>query len=182
MALFGSTGPWRRLLRAAVVMTLVCVAAACGGGADEAGDAREDVAGGRAGGGGPDPAQQFTEFATTMEAAAGAPLEPGTIAEGLRLMAGALGAAGSAPPELLVDLRVAAEHVVLNPDSGDVTATVRDALLKAADALPEEAASPDGATARQAAEMIDAGAPLSGQGPALRSFFQRAGRAVAQAS
>ena len=128
-----------------------------------------------------EPVRDFTEWAaTTRSAAADAPLEPDAIAEGLRRLAGALGARGTDRPELLVDLRVAAEHVVLNPTSPDVAATVRDTLIAAAAAIPAPPAA-SGPTPQAAAEGIKPDAPLTTQPAAIRTFFQAAADALAGA-
>ena len=128
-----------------------------------------------------DPVRDFTDWAaTTRSGAADAPLEPDTIAEGLRRLAGALGARGTDRPELLVDLRVAAEHVVLNPTSPDVAATVRETLIAAAAAIPA-ASAPSGPTPQAAAEDITPDMPLTTQPAAIRMFFQAAADALAAA-
>jgi hypothetical protein len=57
------------------------------------------------------------------------------VAEGLRGLAGALGALNVGTPELTVDLRVAAEHVLLHPTTEATTPTVSAGLLSVARAL-----------------------------------------------
>lgn len=126
-----------------------------------------------------DPVQQFAVFAAnTREAPDDARFEAAQTAEGLRRLAGAMGALGVASPELMVNLRVAAEHVLLNPTSPEVSASVRQVLTSAAAVMP--AAQPsNGTTVQQAAENIQPDTPLTEQPAAVRTFFQEAADALA---
>jgi hypothetical protein len=78
-----------------------------------------------------------------------------------------LGTLGVGNPDLHVDLRVVAEHVLLTPASPATTAAVRDALLRAADAME----STDGALHGQA-RSIDPTQPLIEQQATVHRFFR----------
>src|SRR5688572_24774389 len=81
-----------------------------------------------------DPVQEYLQFA----AAPGAPPQPWSaevIAEGLRALAGALGTLGIGGPDLQVDLRVSAEHLLLNPGAPATTTGVHESLRRAAEAI-----------------------------------------------
>ena len=97
------------------------------------------------------------------------------IAEGLRLLAGAGGTLGAIPPELGVDLRVGAEHVLLNPKAADVSATIRTALIGVAESID---AAPGGPAIEASAQSIQADRPLTEQGAALRPYFQQVAKAL----
>jgi hypothetical protein len=126
-----------------------------------------------------DPVQQFTEFAaSTRDVPDDAPLDPAVIAEGLRTLAGALGSAGVDRPGILDDLRASAVHVVLNPESPEVAATVRTALTNAAAEMPAASAS-GGTPVQQAAESIRSDTALTAQPAAVRTFFQAAADSLA---
>lgn len=115
----------------------------------------------------------YIEFARNAQGLQGGAADPAVIADGLRRLAGVMGTLDGSRPELMTDLRASAEHVLLNPDSPDVAATVREAVMEAAKALQMVEAS-SGAAALKAAENIRADMPLTGQPAALRQFFQQA--------
>ncbi len=123
-----------------------------------------------------DPVRVYLDFAATARGDAAAPLEAAEVANGLRALAGVVGTLDGSRPDVVTDLRAAAEHVLLNPASLDVAATVRDALVGAAMAL--DMAQP-GASTQEAAEQLKADAPLTEQAAALRGFFQQAAAALA---
>ena len=125
------------------------------------------------------PVTDFREFAARAQGNADGPLEAATIAEGLRALAGALGTLAAAPPELLVDLRVTAEHVLLDPESVEVAATVQQSLVTAASALSGEGAK--GTAVQQAAAAIRPDMPLTEQPAAVRAFFREAANAMSGA-
>jgi hypothetical protein len=79
-------------------------------------------------------------------------------------------------PTLQVDLRVAAEHLLLNPQSPATSAAVRDSLLRAADSV-------EGGDAKQSAlhdvaGSIDPRRPLLEQQATVRTFFREAANAI----
>jgi hypothetical protein len=104
-------------------------------------------------------------------------LEPSSIADGLRKLAGALGALNIGDPELPVDLRVTAEHVLLNPASPATTAAVRTGLVKAAAAIAAERQDP-AASLHAAAEAIDEASPLTSQPATVRQFLRQSADAL----
>jgi hypothetical protein len=120
-----------------------------------------------------EPAAAYVEFARGL--AAGSP-DRDLLVEGLRKLAGAIGARKGTPPEVAVDLRVAAEHVVLNPEAVGTTEAVRASLVAAAAALERDAtgASP----LRRVAESIDRATPLANQQDQLARFFVLAGEVI----
>lgn len=127
----------------------------------------------------PSPVEGFIEFAAT----AGDPqsgLSDDQMAEGLRKLAGALGALNAAQPDLLVDLRVAAEHILLNPASIQTAALIQKTLVAATDAI-ERGGERDPAL-RGAAESVRPDRPLIEQRVAVLSFFQRAADAIRRRS
>ena len=120
-------------------------------------------------------AATFADLAERMRPPAGCMLDADGIVDGLRRLAAALGTAGVANDELMVSIRAAAEHVLLNPDSPEVADTVRERLREAAAAL--EASG--GSAVEEAAASIDANAALTAQSPALCTFFVSANDALA---
>jgi hypothetical protein len=99
-------------------------------------------------------------------------LEPAAIAEGLRKLAVVLGALQLGDPDLPVDLRITAEHVLLNPASPATTAAVRAGLLRVAAAIGMERQD-TAASLIQAAEAIDGAAPLVSQQAPVRQFLRQ---------
>jgi hypothetical protein len=124
------------------------------------------------------PVQDYLQFAGTggdqLHPAADA--DPRYIVEGLRKLAGALGTLHLGSPDLQVDLRVAAEHVLLNPTSTAITPLVRNDLIAAADAI--EAERRTGVKLRSLAESIQRDTPLLDQQGALRDFFRESGKVL----
>jgi hypothetical protein len=114
--------------------------------------------------------EEYAEFA----AAAPDP-QPGAeaayLAEGLRRLAGALATLNVGGPDLPIDLRINAEHIVLNPSSVATTAIIRDDLVEAAHAL--ELATKTDRSLRRDAESIRADRPLVEQDEAVVQFFRR---------
>lgn len=113
-----------------------------------------------------EPAADYQAFAGRL---AGASADVELVVEGLRRLAGALGALEGTPPEVAVDLRVAAEHLLLNPDALGTTEAVRDSLVAAAATLDRQGtgASP----LRGLAESIDRETPLAKQQDQLLRYF-----------
>jgi hypothetical protein len=125
--------------------------------------------------GAPSAVEEYVRFAATAgepQAGAGA----GQLAEGLRKLAGALAALNVGGPDLPIDLRVGAEHILLNPASTAITATVRDDLNAAAHAL--ELATETSTALRGAAESIKPDRPLIEQQSAMLQFFRQAADAL----
>ena len=161
-------------------MTLVIVAAVFGSVACMGERERQPTAGAGIDGGSPStaplsPVEEYLEFAAT----AGDPqssLRGDQMAEGLRKLAGALATLNVVGPDLLIDLRIGAEHILLNPASAGTAAVIRDGLVAAADSM-ERGTGTDVAL-RAAAESIRPDRPLIEQQAAVLHFFQRAADAV----
>jgi hypothetical protein len=125
------------------------------------------------------PVEGYVEFAAT----AGNPqsgVSDDQMAEGLRKLAGALGTLNVGGPDLLIDLRVGAEHILLHPASTQTAAIIREALVAAADAI-ERGGEPDPAL-RGAAESVRPDQPLIEQRVAVMDFFGRAADAIRRRS
>ena len=101
------------------------------------------------------------------------------MADGLRKLAGALAAVNAGTPDLLIDLRIGAEQVMLNPASSETAAIIRDALTAGADAI-ERRAGPAPAV-KEAAQSLRPDQPLIEQQAAVAHFFRRAAEAVQRA-
>jgi len=106
--------------------------------------------------------------------------DPDNIVEGLRKLAGALGTLNLGSPDLQVDLRVAAEHLLLNSTSTATTAVVRNSLISAADAI--EAERPNEVNLRRLAESVRRDRPLLDQRAAVREFFRESATAMQRLS
>lgn len=104
-------------------------------------------------------------------------VDPDYIVEGLRKLAGALGTLNLGSPDLHVDLRVAAEHLLLNPASTATTAVVRDGLISAAAAIEPQHGNRE-VTLRRLAESITPERPLLDQQAAIREFFRESATAM----
>jgi hypothetical protein len=123
----------------------------------------------------PSPVEAYIEFAATV----GDPparLSDDQMAEGLRKLAGALGTLNAGGPDLLIDLRAGAEHVLLNPASTETAAIIREAMVAAADAI-ERGRGPD-PTLREAARSVRPDRPLIEQQVAVLHFFRQAADAI----
>jgi hypothetical protein len=99
------------------------------------------------------------------------------VAEGLRKLAGALGTLNLGTTELQIDLRSAAEHVLLIPASPATTVVVREALIAAADTI-----EPEPGKARQLANSITPDKPLLDQPMTIVDFFREAAHAIQRLS
>jgi hypothetical protein len=119
--------------------------------------------------------EDYARFAAASAPQSGA--EALYLAEGLRKLAGALATLNVGGPDLAIDLRVHAEHVLLNPSSVGTTALIRDDLIAAADALGADARA--GPSLRPRAESIRTDRPLVEQHATVREFF-RSGADVLQ--
>lgn len=126
------------------------------------------------------PLQDYLRFAGTAETR-GADVDREYLADGLRKLAGALGTLNLGGPDLQVDLRVAAEHVLLNPASTATTEIVRNGLMSAAEAI--EPGRPDGGdTLRRLAESVRPDGPLFDQRLTVQEFFQESAKAIQRVS
>jgi hypothetical protein len=125
------------------------------------------------------PVQDYLRFATTVgerPVQASEP-DPQYIAKGLRHLAGALGTLNLGGPDLQVDLRVAAEHLLLNPASTANTGVVRAALISAADALESEQRESE-IDLRRLAESIRPDRSLLDQQAAVSQFFRESAKTI----
>jgi hypothetical protein len=123
----------------------------------------------------PSAVEEYAQFAATAgEGQSGG--DAGQLAEGLRKLAAALAALNVGGPDLPIDLRVGAEHVLLNPASTEITAMIRDDLIAAAQAV-ERATETDTAL-RGAAESIETDRPLIEQQGTVLQFFRQAADAL----
>jgi hypothetical protein len=118
--------------------------------------------------------EEYVQFAATAgDPQSGA--DDVQLAEGLRKLAGALATLNVGGPDLPIDLRVGAEHVLLNPASTETTAMVRDDLVAAAQALT---GTDTDRALREAAQSIRPDRPFAEQREEVFQFFRRAGDAV----
>jgi hypothetical protein len=106
--------------------------------------------------------------------------DPDNIVEGLRKLAGALGTLNLGSPDLQVNLRVAAEHLLLDSASTGTTAVVRNSLSLAADAIDTERQNE--VNLRRLAESIRRDRPLLDQQAAVREFFRESAKAIRRLS
>ena len=105
--------------------------------------------------------------------------DPDNLVEGLRKLAGALGTLNLGSPDLQVDLRVAAEHLLLDSASTATTAVVRNSLILAADAIEAEQ---NEVNLRRLAESIRRDRPLLDQQAAVREFFRESAKTMQRLS
>lgn len=161
-------------------MTLVSVAAvfwsgACGNHREEEPTAAAASDAGSPSAARPSPVEEYIQFvATAGDSRSG--LSDDQMAEGLRKLAGALGAVNAGGPDLLIDLRAGAEHVLLNPAATETAAIIREAMATAADAI-ERGSGPDPAL-REAAQSVRPDRPLVEQPVAVLHFFRQAADAI----
>jgi hypothetical protein len=138
------------------VLPILIACVACGGRDEVQPDLTDDG-----------PLAAYLQFAAGSEPDRG---DAAYVADGLRLLAGALGDAGIGGPDLGVDLRVTAEHVLLNPASPDTATGVRSVLVSAADAL----GAGDTDDVQATAESIDSGRGIDEQVDTVQHFFRDA--------
>jgi hypothetical protein len=98
------------------------------------------------------------------------------LADALRKLAAALGTLNLGDLELQVDLRVAAEHVVSDPQPAGAAAAVRNSLLSAAAAIDADGTGDPGL--RRSAESLSPDRPLRDQAATIRDFLRLSGAAV----
>jgi hypothetical protein len=125
------------------------------------------------------PLQDYLQFASTA-GARGTDVDEKYMVDGLRKLAGALGTLNLGSPELQVHLRVAAEHILLNPASTATTESVRNGLIAAADAI--ETGRQDGDNLRQLAESVRPDLPLLDQQVTVHKFFQESAKVIQRTS
>ena len=123
------------------------------------------------------PVQDYLLFASSVRDRNVQGTDAEFVAEGLRKLAGALGALNLGSLDLTVDLRVAAEHVLLNSASTSNTEVVRKSLVSAADAL-EAGRQKDNAALRQLAQSIRSDVPLLEQLATVHEFFRASAGAM----
>jgi hypothetical protein len=107
--------------------------------------------------------------------------DPQYVADGLRKLAGAVGTLNVGDVDLQVDLRVAAEQVLLNPDSAATTKVTRDRLIAAAEAIATRGPAQDDHL-RQLAASLRPDRALVEQASIIRQFFQQSANALARLS
>ena len=122
--------------------------------------------------------QDYLDVADTV--AETTPITDEFIADSMRKLAAALGTLNLGDLDLQVALRVAAEHVVSNPQPVGTSAAVRNALISAAEAI--EADGTGGGGLRQSAESVLPDRPLADQAAAIREFLRRSGPALRRVS
>jgi hypothetical protein len=98
------------------------------------------------------------------------------LADAFRKLAAALGTLNLGDLELQVDLRVAAEHVVSDPQPAGTTVAVRNSLISAAAAIDEAGTADTGV--RRSAESLRPDRPLRDQLTTIRDFLRLSGAAV----
>ena len=121
------------------------------------------------------PVEEYIQF-VAIAGDARPPLSDDQIAEGLRKLAGALGTLNAGAPDLLIDLRVGAEQVLLNPAATETTVIIREAMVTAADTI-ERRSGPDPAL-REAAQSVRSDRPLVEQRVAVLQFLRQAAHAI----
>lgn len=125
------------------------------------------------------PLEDYLQFAGTV-GTRGADVTQTLIVDGLRKLAGVLGTLNLGSPELQVDLRVAAEHILLNPASTATTESVRNRLIAAANAI--ETGRHDADNLRRLAESIRPDVPLLDQQATVHKFFQESAKVIQRTS
>ena len=115
------------------------------------------------------PVDDYLQFVRST-ANTGAVDDTTLIVEGLRTLAGAIGALNLGTVDVQVRLRVAAEHVLVDSTAVSTVEAVRDSLLLAADAI-DMGADGDGALPRLAMS-IQTDRPLTEQRATFLEFFR----------
>lgn len=98
------------------------------------------------------------------------------IVEGLRKLAGAVGYLNLGTLDVQVRLRVAAEHILLNPGSTSTTEAVRTALISAAEAIEMGGKSDE--DLRRLAVSLQLDRPVTNQQETMVTFFRKAAAAL----
>lgn len=123
------------------------------------------------------PVQAYVQFA----GAAGtetADVDHEFMADGLRTLAGAMGTLNLGSVDLHIDLRVAAEHILLNPASSATTEVVRNGLIAAAAAIEAERQDDGEDDLTPLAQSLQADVPLIDQRTTVQMFFRRSAVAI----
>jgi hypothetical protein len=95
----------------------------------------------------------------------------GDVAEGLRRLAGALAVLGLGNGDLPIDLRVTAEHVLLNSNSAVAAPTLRAVLIETADAIGAERRD-SAPSLRRSAAAVNPNQPIAGQVTTVQQFLR----------
>lgn len=155
--------PWIVFVIAVVVAAVALVLRWPAAGPDSSSPATDGSEAGAAG----NPAASYLEFAGTL--APESSLDSDMVVEGMRRLAGALGTLQDVPADVPLDLRVAAEHIVLNADAADTTAAVRNSLRAAAATLDGRGQGGEPITA--IVDSIDPARPIGEQADTVRRVF-----------
>jgi hypothetical protein len=123
------------------------------------------------------PVQEYLQLVGTAGTAA-ADVDDKFMADGLRTLAGAIGTLNLGTPDLQVDLRVAAEHILLNPASSSTTEIVRNCLISAADAIETGGQDESDNNLTRLAESVHPEMPLIDQRATVQMFFQASAEAI----
>ena len=115
-----------------------------------------------------DPVADYREFASALDSATATTAQ---LVEGLRTLGGAVGVVTAGEAPAAIDLRIAAEHIALNPDDHGTTTVVRSSLVSAATALDDQAF-------RSAADSIDPHSTIEAQRTAIVTALKRAAAAL----
>jgi hypothetical protein len=171
-----------RLLQIAVVLTLLLAAAVAAwfiARQPRTGDnALPNGAAARATTGSNAPVQAFVEFVEDQSSVPHPDGDARYIADALERLAGALSSLGLASSDLNTDLRVAAAHVLLDPESVENAALVRTHLRTAVDVVIAMHPA-HRARLQTRADALSAARPVVQQGAALRELFRACADALA---
>jgi hypothetical protein len=123
------------------------------------------------------PVQEYLQFVGTAGTAT-ADVDDTFMVDGLRKLAGAMGTLNLGSPDLRVDLRVAAEHILLSPASSATTEIVRNCLISAADAIETEERDESDNNLTRLAQSVQRGMPLFEQRGTVQMFIQASAEAL----
>jgi hypothetical protein len=178
-----SDAPTHRSRGAPTVAVVLCAVAVCvpvtGCGSDVDNDGAAAAVAPPAAQAADTPVQDFIEFAGAVDSRrqGSNDADPQYIVEGLRKLAGALGTLHVGSPDLQVDLRVVAEHLLLSPTSTATTMVVRNALIAAAEAIQARQHGEHG-DLRQLAASLSVEAGVLDQQAMVSAFFHQAAAAI----
>jgi hypothetical protein len=114
------------------------------------------------------PVEEYREFAMALDPATATSAQ---LVDGLRALAGAVGVATGGEASAVIDLRIAAEHIELNPEDVGTTVSVRGSLVSAAEALDDPAF-------QSAAASIEPQGTVEAQRTAIATALVRAAAAL----
>jgi hypothetical protein len=123
------------------------------------------------------PVQEYLQFVGTAGTAT-ADVDDKFMVDGLRTLAGAMATLNLGSPGLHVDLRVAAEHILLSPASSATTEIVRTCLISAADAIETAGQDESDNNLTRLAQSVQRGMPLIDQRGTVQMFFQASAEAI----